>query len=167
MDIQSVQLRRRRALGIKPAAADPLLPSCALYAPSFFIMMLSSAHLHLITDLLDDKTSTLEALADKLRQAVPNKSDHFGICSALYMLLVDDLLISPLQKIVAYYLLFILHPVTLETNPFFPSFLAVFENAYSPVWEFNYCSSFLNGPSKEVRKLIKTLCFTHRTSRTR
>lgn len=125
--------------------------------------MLSAPHLHLITELIDDKTSTMEALVEKFRQAVPNKADHFTICSALYTLLIDDVLISPLQKIVAYYLLFILHPVTLETNPFFPSFLAVFENASSPAWEVNYCSSFLDGLSKEVRDLgPHASCFEER-----
>jgi hypothetical protein len=114
-------------------------------------MMLSAQHLHLISELLDDETNNLEAIANTFRQTAPNKADHFGICSAFYVLLTNDLLISPLQKIVAYYLLFVLHPTTLETNPFFPAFLAILENPDSPSWELNYCTSFLDGLPKEVR----------------
>lgn len=112
--------------------------------------MLSSQHLQLVSEVLDDTTNALDAIAANFRQAVPNKADYFGICSAFHLLLSDDLLISPLQKIVAYYLLFVLYPTTLETNPFFVVFFNIFENPDSELWEVNYCASFLNGLPKEI-----------------
>lgn len=113
--------------------------------------MLSSQHLQLVSEVLDDTTNALDAIAANFRQAVPNKADYFGICSAFHLLLSDDLLVSPLQKIVAYYLLFVLYPTTLETNPFFVVFFNIFENPDSEPWEVNYCASFLNGLPKDVR----------------
>jgi hypothetical protein len=113
-------------------------------------MMLSAQHLQLVADTLDDSINTLDAITCNFRQAVPNKADYFGVCSAFHLLLNDDLMVSPLQKIVAYYLLSVLYPSHLENNPFLPAFLNVFENPNAEPWEFNYCASFLKGPVKEI-----------------
>lgn len=117
--------------------------------------MLSAQHLQLIAELLDDERSSLDAISNNFRQAVPNKSDHFGFCSALHMLLQDDLLVSPLQRIIAYYLLYSLYPLPLASNPFFPAFAASLDPAASTEpWERNFCASFVDGLPKDVRNLL-------------
>lgn len=114
-------------------------------------MTLSAQHLHVVTDLLGDETNTLEAIVTSLRQAVPNKTEHFDLCAALHVLLNDNLLISPLQRIIAFYVLAAFNPSPLTSNPFFPVFATVLEDPSSENWEINYVASFLDGLPKEVR----------------
>lgn len=114
-------------------------------------MTLSAQHLHIITDTLGDEQNTLEAIVANLRQSIPNKAEHFDLCSALYVLLSDNLLISPLQKVVALYVVAALNSSPLVSNPFFPAFAAVLEHAGSEDWELTYTASFIDGLPKEVR----------------
>lgn len=93
----------------------------------------------------------METILANLRQTVSNKAELFVFCSALNVLLSDGLLISPLRKVVAYYLIAASHGSSIETSPFFPVFLAVLENKASDRWEVAYCASFLDGLPKDVR----------------
>lgn len=131
--------------------------------PNVFIrlpaMTLSAQHLHIITDTLGDESNNLETIVANLRQAVPNKAEHFDLCSALYVLLSDNLLISPLQKVVAFYVIAALNSSPLVTNSFFPAFAAVLEHAASEDWEVTYVASFIDGLPKEVRMHHQS-CYT-------
>lgn len=119
-------------------------------------MTLSAQHLHLITDILGDENNNLEAIVTTLRQSVPNKPEHFALCSALSVLLSDNLLISPLQKVIAIYVIAALNPSPLVANPFFPVLATILEHPSSETWEVNYVASFLEGLPKDVRMLPRS-----------
>lgn len=96
--------------------------------------MISTQQLERLVTVLDDETSSLNSVLNSFHKNFPNKTEHFPVGCALYMLIEDNLLVSPHQKLIAYFILYDIYDDNIRDNPFFPIFISALKKD-SPQWE--------------------------------
>jgi hypothetical protein len=116
--------------------------------------MLSAKELFSLTLLLTPTNKPLEVIGANFRRSLP-KADQFTTAVTLYMMIEDNLLVSPEQKIIAYYILSDLYSSTntpISSTPFLRSFLDILTNEEKfDTWEKNMVAFLLEGSPAGVR----------------
>lgn len=116
--------------------------------------MLSAKELFSLTALLTPTNKPLDVIGANFRKTFP-KADQFTTAATLYMMIEDNLLVSPEQKIIAYYILSDLYTSTnmpISSSPFLHTFINILNNEDNfDIWEKNIVAYLLEGTPSGVR----------------
>lgn len=116
--------------------------------------MLSSQDLSTLYQIINDENQTFENIGDNFKKAF-DKSNQLKAGAALCILLKDNLL-NIQQRIMSYYILYILKTgEKIETNPFLPIILEIIQTSKNKI-EQNFLFDFLYNQIDYVKTQIKS-----------